>query len=152
MKATPESLRLTQAEFDALVRVRDDLRDGRIRRHDPSSPIRDNHFDMSTVLKTGDCGTAMCIGGWVWAYVHGTPDLRNGLYAASALLDYPDINVAEHWAHIRSRESPTLDLLFYPLKTYLWDLIEPDEAAQAITNVLEHHDPMWDEILETTDD
>src|SRR5690348_7222772 len=94
------------------------------------------HFNMSRVIHTDDCGTSACIAGTA-ALMWGTKSQieRCGDFSwidvGRELLDL-DYTTAEH--------------LFFP-KGVLLGLVNPEEAAQAIQNVLDCGSPRWYEVL-----
>jgi hypothetical protein len=114
--AQHEIVGITKAEFDALVWVRDELASGRIK-HAPKGASYGG-FNMSCYSDQRDCGTAHCIGGFMWQRM-GTDRTKT---------DYP-------------RQSGTtalsiLSVLFHPTCVSSYDKITPTQAVRAIDNFL----------------
>lgn len=147
---TPDQLRITQAEFDGLVRLKAHFE------HDAISVISGRDlwgmgssraekidmvkaplgFDMgygAAVVDKPDvyhCGCAACIGGHLSLSMQGA-DIRGNLFSRDALVTANE--------YVDDKEyHPVLGDLFYPKVVVAsdWKKISPQMAAQAIQNVL----------------
>lgn len=117
---TARQLGIEEWERDALIRVRNSLRNGSI-------PAR--LFNMYKPDVNPKCGTAGCIGGWV--------------------SHYGRLNNEEHeefWGRHIQDGSPFAQL-FYPLGIEDWTDIAPRTAVRAINNFLYTGKPDWAEAM-----
>jgi hypothetical protein len=150
-----KKLKLPQNVVDALVAIRDDLRDGKhphgrmdgkiqwspISFHDrwgpmPSEPV---YFNMAQWHVKSSKGRMCCIGGLVEART-GYCMVDKLVSSPHVALCYPSYNGKDH-------------ILIYPLSSsqvHMYEAITPDQAADAIDNFLYEGDPQWDRILTTT--
>ena len=98
-------------------------------------------LDVHGTVDTNWCGTECCIAGYVvtrWADPHHVEDIE--ATAAKLLGITPRVANA----------------LFYPKDIQTdeqingtgWEDIRPQQAAQAVRNVMKYNDPKWEEILE----
>lgn len=149
---TEDKLGISAEELNTLVRVRDMLSSGEIEHSDTkglgiySAPYNAVVFNMAyCAAGASNCGTTCCIGGWMYALMHGRRDesgvLRFDREKAQLYVD----------SHLALRE------LFYPnsesgCTTFDYDTITPRQAAQAITNLLETGEPDWSSILDENPD
>jgi len=154
---TAEQLEITQAEYDALLKVRDTI--GALKHiRDPNCTLfTGNTFNMGTVTYTSDdpshCGTCQCIGGWLYTFMINVAPNKHGVYA---------VDPEESRWYVSEERSPILYHLFYPLSKpdgrwmrddegkeldYDYNLITPEQAVQAINNFLTKRDARWDIIL-----
>lgn len=118
----PTDLEITDAEFEALVKVLGMLERGELKHCDGDRPETQKikmGFRMSTAQCDTACGTAGCIGGWAasvmginpMTYVHC--DHSPGLYSL-------------YWGYPRSN-------------------VTPEQGAIALRNFLTHGEPRWAE-------
>ena len=134
MTLSPAELKITQAEYDALIWVRNGLAKGRFT-HEPEAtesteyPLTIRAFHMGYIGEHG-CGTAACIGGWV---------VRAPLPTAGEAV--PENYMADNLF------SSSIEPLFYPAANLLYSQITPTQAAQACDNFLITGKPNWEEIL-----
>lgn len=131
---TPADLRLTDLEFEALVKVlgmleRGELKHGDFKRREPG-----DWFNMKSYGLTDKCGTIGCIAGWARVVSNGVAfpwaesDTANPLYNFTA--------------------KKNLRTLFIPsLMASCWDKITPAQAAIALRNYLTHGEARWAEAL-----
>jgi hypothetical protein len=128
---TPADLQITDAEFDALVKVlgmleREEIAYAPSSYHDPNLDSVPQFFNMLTVDGIADCGTTGCICGWA-RHVGGDRLL---------FLDRPffldDLFCMASSGAYRGRAAE--DIL-------------PHEAAIALRNYLTHGKPRWNEAL-----
>jgi len=104
-------------------------------------------FNMNRLLDTSMssaeknwCGTECCIAGYVV-----TRYKPLGWYGDEVEKDARDLLGLDY---------PLSDALFYPkvlgsIDSFDdWEDITPAQAAQAVRNVMEHNNPLWEEILE----
>lgn len=126
---TASALRITDAEFDALVRVLGALERGELihvpDRHETLPfPKGQSSFNMNlwNAPSNEDCGTVHCIGGWAEQFGGITWGLPRPI---------------------------ALTALFYPpLKAKVgYDDITTAQAAIALRNYLTHGEPRWEEAL-----
>ena len=133
--------KLTKKELGALRAVRDMLDTGLIERNRPTTGIwiRDHIalamkriFDMSIPLKTTNCGTVACIGGWTGAMMGMSP-----ANAENFVTNY--------------NEGGKFHELFYPVYnsklTAHYGKIKPEHAVKAIDNFLATGNPNWMKVL-----
>lgn len=128
-----EQLKITQPEYDGLLWVLENLRNGTIKERPQQVDAMGEGFflDMGTEFSEPPCGTVACIGGWVAA--------RTGLDPAEAVR-YVD----------RLLQKPD-----HPLTGLYWDelgtKVGPQQAAAAIENFLCTSDPRWHEVMGRTE-
>lgn len=135
---TSTALGITDAEFEALVKVMGMLERGEIKympaswRDSPlhTDPIVPQFFNMALIVTENDCGTACCILGWARHIVGDRSLFRDGL-------------------------SQSLNDLFRMGQTsdgYVGKFSEemlPSEAAIALRNYLTTGEARWAEAVET---
>lgn len=111
-------------------------------------------FNMGLLLEIPEgqkenwCGTACCIAGYV--YQQEIPFNQN-----QHNKDFTGYNAVERTAtEALGLEGWVADLLFYPSDSKgfryngPWFKIKPQEAAQAVRNVIEQGEPLWETILD----
>ncbi len=116
--------KITQREKNALIKVRDGLRNGKFaHRNNPydGRASKKPLFNMGTVglFQKRDCGSVGCIGGWVNQEL-GRRDCGFAYLKANALC--------------------------YPSEVWDWERITPSQAAKAIDNFLKDGNPRWKSI------
>lgn len=145
---TANELGIEQWELDALLKTREFLQRQRPQIPEDlesSSGLPDDEqattrFCMSYGVQSFDCGTAMCIGGFVKIFgpmeIPVTDEITLSYGQASDINDYVD----------RCRVGSRIRALFYPGSEFDYGKITAEQAAVAITNFLEEGDPAWNTI------
>jgi hypothetical protein len=140
---TAIELGIEQWELDALLETRDFLI-----KFNPQTPDNiDSHcglpdaegptkFCMDYGVQEFDCGTAMCIGGFVKLIQMEIP------VGDVAPMDYVQARTIEDYVLSIGHEHALRDL-YYPPSVVAYDSITAEHAAIAITNYLEEGDPAW---------
>ena len=164
---TAKQLGITQKEYDALIKVRDWLKNGTIEFVPESAlyngpPVAHDHpnaiklgFNMlqpAILMRREECGTACCIGGSMYALMKGEI-VKDGHVLFDAMQ-----TGAYVWG---KQDHKTLGPLFFPpgamyesglelepgdRQFKLMEEITAEEAVRAIDNVLDVGDAKWDEI------
>lgn len=111
-------------------------------------------FNMNKLVEVPEgqkenwCGTACCIAGYV--YQQEVPFNQN-----QHNKDFTGWDVVENTAaEALGLDGMVANRLFYPSNsegfsyTGSWDKIKPQEAAQAVRNVIEQGEPLWETILD----
>jgi hypothetical protein len=146
-----KKLKLPKDVVDALIAIRDDLRDGKypherldgktkwypVSFHDRWMPSDTVYFNMAQWHLISSKGRMCCIGGLVEARI-GYCMIDKLEVSAHVALCYPGY----------SKES----VLIYPLSSsqvHMYEAITPDQAADAIDNFLYEGDPQWARVLAT---
>lgn len=106
-------------------------------------------FDMETVCTRYTCGTAACIGGWVWLLTHAKPtSIKPGFVTYAE----DDTERASHYVSGNQPEMPygkltPLTNLFYPPEHMVhrdnWKYVTAEEAANVIWHFLRTGDVDW---------
>lgn len=142
---TPQELQISQEEYDALVWVKEQLRNKNLVHIDPDieEPEGRNAFNMSLGCKTHNCGSVACVGGWAWVHMNLNRVQKDpeGFYR----LDEWETNRAHDYVYY-GRTAP-LGQLYFPPSEYNYENITADEAATAIENFLKTGEPLWEDIL-----
>jgi|688.fasta_scaffold00471_36 hypothetical protein len=143
MKSAKE-LGIEQWELDALLKTREFLQ----RQHPPlpedvnsDAGFPDGpgvtRFCMSYPVQAFDCGTAMCIGGFV--KIFGQLEIPVGSKITISRDEAEGIS-----SYVESfKLGSSLRDLFYPESRFDYTRITAEQAAVAITNFLEEGDPAW---------
>lgn len=123
---TYKELGITKKEYNAAIKVRDGLREGRYVHQIGDEYVGNKMFNMNVCYNTRSCGTVACIGGWMNAVMRTPKEDRGSLtYTFSAPL-HP---------------------VFFPDYDGDWDKITPKRAASAIDNFLKTGDPNWNRVM-----
>ena len=123
---THEELKITFAEWGALIGLTVMLHDNMIPMHGDNNPAGAHVFNLETsCTENGHCGSVGCIGGYV--------GMTLGM----------DIRCASNYVHTNFR----LRELYFPTTALDYDRVTPKEAAKAICNVLEYGEPMWHRVV-----
>lgn len=175
MPKTARQLKLTQPEFDALIKVRDLLRAEVIHHDKHDAEITFDRevddtgrdvplFNMATAAATYECGSVACIGGNMSLIMQGVR-----LTSERIGLTFEQANIAD--SYVFSHRPSTIGLpssnsrkrhrgltaLFYPRELGTmsednvdtvsdWERITPAAAVDAIDNFLETGDPKWEDV------
>ena len=147
MKTIAE-LGISQQEFDALLKTREILSEPDVPMliaHDDVVPTTKGVlFDMSTSSEHYDCGTALCIGGFMKLFMMGVRPKSDGRFSiTSAREEKIDVYVMSHNQENAGRP---IAKLFYPEigETDVgWSTLTKAEAIKAIDNFLETGNPDW---------
>lgn len=120
----------------------------------------ERRFNMSKMVEFDDldnvpnnwCGTACCIAGYVWQLDKKPHDIEGGLYSFWDTIE-------KQAAKMLELDFPVAHRLFYPASTETkeaypgsWGEITPEQAAQAVRNVITRGEPYWEEILDFTEE
>jgi hypothetical protein len=144
---SPEELRITPKEYDALLKTRKLLADGEIKFFDVDRDYLapGQYFSMDIAQTGRECGTVCCIGGWM-----------KRLMCSHVPTD------REVWNYVAAYHSKPLYKLFWPLRDEngadMYDdwgdpydfpthLIDPTYAVEAIDNFFRTSDPNWPCVL-----
>jgi hypothetical protein len=149
---TAKELGIEQWMYDRLLDVRDKLVNGEIQyadnwwlynNNDEGKPLPSMGFNMDIATSEGsDCGSACCIGGWMYALQYGVAE-RHG---DKVLMRY-DQEAASDFVGDMENYNEALHFLFYPPNRYEYELIQPAHAVAAINNYLNHGKASWEEVL-----
>lgn len=93
-------------------------------------------FSMDYPIAQFECGTALCIGGWVRLF-----QLKKGRLPHLVEIDSAEIRSIQ--AYVDSGCSPALRPLYYPMALRDWNKITPRAAARAITRFLQGRGVDW---------
>lgn len=132
---TPADLRLTDMEFESLVKVLGMLERGELR-HDPKRMLTGERFNMGVWRWNDGCGSIACICGWAYFISKGAA--------------FPEL---QYFSSRPERNEPLEDL-FVPVKhpdagvaNKRMLQITTAQAAIALRNYLTHGEARWDEAL-----
>lgn len=149
---TAEELGITQKELRNLIRVRNMLKHRRVGKAEDAYATQENDaFNMertcsnfSNRYKDHNCGTIMCIGGWMKAFeLNLSKDATGNL-----IIDQESAGIIHRY--VKTAQG-NLRNLFYPnrgghtLSTF--NPVTRKHAVAAIDNFLEHGEPRWEKIL-----
>lgn len=149
---TADELKISQAEYDALLKVRADIEANLLAQaewdeteDDYLTPIKGNMFDMGDTCTSYECGTVGCIGGWMYLAMNSDVcAVKNGVTLI------PE-EVAELANGYVIHAPGALGRLFYPSRggVYYKDFhaIKPSQALTAIDNFLNTGEANWYSIL-----
>lgn len=109
------------------------------RRYKASYDFTDRRFNMSSAIADYDCGTALCIGGWVRL-------LRDGPVPPEVI---EEPLAADIEAYVFGSRSPSLRTLYFPAfyDETSWDDVTPEDGIRAIENFLITGFPNWKEAI-----
>jgi len=123
---------ITSRDLGLLLRVREDLISGKIKRRE---------FNMETFYNPHRCGTAACIGGWMALYS----------YMEDRDLKKKDLNnIKQCLVEDRVPHRTIFHNLYYPyaLDFFNWEKITRDMAVMAIDNFLAGDEDPWAAVAE----
>jgi len=124
---TPADLKISDAEFGALVKVLGMLERGDLKTVEYGPPTGPFDFNMSCSGISSECGTVACIGGWV-----------------AVLMGRKGDDIARY---VNDQESDgVLAPLYWPDEVGALDATAP-QASVALRNYLTHGEPRWDEAM-----
>jgi hypothetical protein len=145
---TNEELQITRAERLALLNTRALLRD-------PFVPLSSDRaelglgvsFNMSASSEIYECGTAMCIGGFMKLFMLGAKPTSKGVYNITPKREeLIDKYVLSHEPFFTSRPNsnrPIAKLFYPPDELTPWSNITKEMAIKAIDNFLKTGKPDW---------
>lgn len=125
-RLNPSELGMTMDQYLALIEVRDALEGGTL----------PGEFDMSIPYEKTKCGTAACIGGWMYVFEN------DGEIDEWGMGQY--VNEHSGLFHNGERRNPTLlHPLFFPPTGVAYESITESQAVEAIDSFLETGNPKW---------
>lgn len=136
---TAQELGITEQEYEALKVVRDALDEGIIKDADVEEK-ESFIFDMSICGARTSCGTAGCIGGWMYVVMNNDGKIPNTISGRGRL------HGMENYVNIKRSEE--LQDLFFPPVHLQYEDISSSYAVIAIDNFLMTGYPDWEEIIE----
>ncbi len=140
-------LYISPKEYDALQTVRFFLSEANVGKisdvddleiENPEAPYQ---FNMNQAAKTYECGTAMCIGGWVKLFMMDI-ELTDKMK-----LTLPQINEINEYVMNLDGDTDLGRLYFPDLTEEGWAKIGPKEAVQAIDNFLKTGSADWESVV-----
>ena len=137
---TAEDLGLSEEELQALLKVREDLKQGYLR-YKSLSVVEErssgNYFNMSVGLTKHGCGSIGCIAGQMALYLN-KGDFITAMRVSNRLLGH---------SYLNGPQATALETLFVPINTpCVWSDLTVDEAVAAITNFVETGHASWDKV------
>jgi hypothetical protein len=141
-----DQLQISNTELQALLRTRGILSRSIIRHVDTDSEdrieLKENEavFNMGNTCNSYECGTAMCIGGWMKLLMLNIRPIAKGLYdISSSAMDSIESYVVDNRPTVTDRP---IAALFYPdVKEY--ETLTAEHAVAAIDNFLTTGAPDW---------
>lgn len=141
---THKELGITKKEYNAAIKVRDGLREGRYVhiKYDDDGEIKNGSekrlFNLGEAFRpaTSDCGSVACIGGWM------ATEMRVPVAERTHFVD-PRFG----YTSARGRSDSLYPLFFPEGLDVEWETVSPKRAAKAIDNFLKTGSPKWDRVV-----
>lgn len=149
---TSEELGITETERQNLIKVRDMFNAAEISLvKDPRSKPKLDAFNMNTTCskrysgrREHDCGSVMCIGGWVKTLELNPPKDKKGNFKIDEDAAWNIDN------YVRNSRGAIRDLYYVHIngtQMYQMHSVTCAQASRAIDNFLEHGEPRWKDEL-----